>query len=63
MSRAYLLILIPAAVVGVSYFLIFHSLGMAVGSAPFLGTLVVFVVALFAVRHYHRSKRNRSHHP
>jgi hypothetical protein len=63
MSRAYLLILIPAAVVGGFYFFIFHSLGMAIHPAPFLGTLGLFVVAVLLVRHYQTTKPRRSRRP
>jgi hypothetical protein len=55
--RAYLLIAIPAVVVGILYFAIFHSLGMAVGPAPFLGTLVAFVAAVLIVRRQQRRKQ------
>ena len=57
MRRAYLLIAIPALVVGIFYFAIFHSLGMPIGPAPFLGTLVAFVVAVLLVRRRQRRKR------
>ena len=59
MRRAYLLIVIPAAVVGVFYLAIFYSLGMAVSWAPFLGTAVLFVGALLLVRRYQRRKVKR----
>lgn len=59
MRRAYLLIVIPAAVVGVFYLAIFHSLGLAVSWAPFLGTAVLFVGALLLVRRYQRRKVRR----
>jgi hypothetical protein len=63
MSRAYLLILVPAAVVGVFYFFIFHSFGMAIHPAPFLGTLGLFVVAVVLVRHYRSINPRRSRRP
>ena len=59
MRRAYLLIVIPAAIVGVFYLSIFHSLGMAVSWVPFLGTAVLFVSALLLVRRYQRRKVRR----
>ena len=59
MRRTYLLIVIPAVVVGAFYLAIFHSLGMAVSWAPFLGTAVLFVGALLLVRHYQRRKVKR----
>ena len=46
MRRAYLLIVVPAAIVGIFYLAIFHSLGMPIGWAPFLGAAGAFVAAL-----------------
>src|ERR1700722_8079322 len=63
MSRAYLLILVPAAVVGVFYFFIFHNFGMAIHPAPFLGTLGLFVVAVVLVRRYQSINPRRSRRP
>jgi hypothetical protein len=59
MSRAYLLIVLPAAIVGVCYFAIFHSLGMAIHPAPFLVAAAGFVAAVFAVRYFQRRKTRR----
>ena len=59
MRRAYLLIVIPAAVVGIFYWAIFRSLGMPVSWAPFLGTAVLFVAALLVVKRYQRRKVRR----
>jgi hypothetical protein len=59
MSRAYLLIVVPAAIVGIFYVAIFHSLGMAIGWAPFLGTAVAFIAALILVRRYQQRKLRR----
>jgi hypothetical protein len=59
MSRAYLLIVLPAAVVGLCYFAIFHSLGMPVRPAPFIGAAAGFVAAVLAVRYYQRRKPRR----
>ncbi len=59
-SRAYLLVLVPAAIVGISYFFVFHSFGMAIHPWPFLGTLGIFIVALLLVRYYHGTKPRRS---
>jgi hypothetical protein len=60
MSRAYLLIVIPAVIVGAFYLAIFHGLGMAVSWAPFLGTAVLFVGALFLVLRHQRRKVKRT---
>lgn len=59
MSRAYVLIAIPAVVVGIFYLAIFHSLGMPVHAAPFLGAAAVFATAIFFVRRYQRKKARR----
>jgi hypothetical protein len=59
MSRAYLLIILPAALVGVCYFAVFHSLGMPVKPAPFLGAAAGFVAAVLVVRYYQRRKSRR----
>jgi hypothetical protein len=59
MRRAYLLIVIPAAVVGIFYYAIFHSLGMPLMAAPFLGAAGAFVAALVIVRRYQRRKLKR----
>jgi hypothetical protein len=59
MRRAYLLIVLPAAIVGLIYFAIFHSLGMQVHPAPFLGAAGGFVVAVLVVNYYQRRKPRR----
>ncbi len=59
MRRAYLLIVVPAAVVGIFYLAVFHSLGMPVGWGPFLGTAVVFITALLFVRRHQQRKLRR----
>jgi len=61
--RAYLLIILPAAIVGVGYFVIFHGLGLEMTPAPFLGALVAFAVALFFVRRYANRKARRPGRP
>jgi len=58
-SRAYLIIVIPAIVVGVFYVAIFRGLGFDINLAPFLGTAVLFCGALFGVLRYQRRKQNR----
>jgi ABC-type spermidine/putrescine transport system permease subunit II len=60
MRLAYLLIALPAVIVGIFYLAIFHSLGMPVGWAPFLGTAAVFATALILVRRYQQRKLRRS---
>ena len=62
MRRAYLLIAVPAAIVGIFYLAIFHSLGVTVGWAPFAGTAVIFAAALFFVRRHLQRKARRAGH-
>ena len=58
MRRAYLLIFIPALLVGVCYFVVFHSLGYPIAPGPFLGAAGGIVAAVLLVRHYvHRHAR------
>ena len=59
MLRAYLLIAIPAALVGVAYVILFHSLGVQIHGAPFLGAAAAAVAAILIVRHYHKRKSRR----
>ena len=59
MRRAYLLIVLPAAIVGIFYFAIFHALGMEIHAAPFVGAAVAIVAALLIVRRYQRRKIRR----
>ena len=59
MRLAYLLIALPAVIVGIFYLAIFHSLGMPVGWAPFLGAAVAFIAALILVRRYQQRKLRR----
>ena len=59
MHRAYLLITIPAAIVGIFYFVVFRSAGMEVHAAPFLGAIGAFVAALVTVRFFQRRKARR----
>ena len=56
MHRGFLIIFVPAAIVGVFYIVIFRGLGMDVKLAPFLGTAAAFVVGLIGVRRYQRRK-------
>jgi len=60
MRRAYLLIALPAAVVGVFYFIVFHLMGMEVRLAPFLGTAAAFLAAVWIVRRYQKRKIGRT---
>ena len=59
MRRAYLLIVLPAAVVGVFYFAIFHALGMEIHAAPFVGAGFAIAAGLFFVLRYQRRKARR----
>jgi len=59
MSRAYLLIAIPAAIVGIFYFVLFHGMGVHLTAAPFIGAIGGFAAAVWLVRHYQRRKIRR----
>ena len=59
MRRAYLLIVLPAVIVGIFYFTIFHALGMEIRPAPFVGAAVGIVAAILIVRRYQRRKVRR----
>ena len=58
-SRAYLLITLPAAIVGVLYVIVFHMLDMPIRVAPFLGAAGAFLAALLLVRRYQKRKVRR----
>jgi hypothetical protein len=58
MRRAYLLIFIPALIVGVCYFAVFHGLGYPISPVPFLAAAGAVVAAVILVRYYlHRHMR------
>ena len=59
MNRAYLIMILPAVVVGAFYLAIFRGLGFGVQVAPFLGTAAVFLGALIGVWRYQRRKQGR----
>jgi hypothetical protein len=56
-SRAYLIIILPAVVVGAFYVAIFRGLGFDVRFAPFLGTAAIFLGAVIGVWRYQRRKQ------
>lgn len=58
MRRAYLLIAIPALLVGAGYVLVFRSLRLEIEALPFVAVLGAFAAALWLVRrHRHRKVR------
>jgi ABC-type Fe3+ transport system permease subunit len=57
LQRAYLIILIPAVLVGISYVAIFRWLGFDIPLGPLLGTAAAFLAALFGVWRYQRRKQ------
>ena len=59
MRRAYLLIVVPPAIVGAFYFAIFHALGVEIHPAPFVGAGIAIAAALFFVLRYQRRKVRR----
>jgi hypothetical protein len=59
MSRAYFLILIPAALVGVAYVILLHYLSVPIHVGPLLGAGAAAIAAILIVRHYQRRKSRR----
>ena len=59
MNRAYLLIAIPAALVGIAYVVLLRLIGVQIYGAPFLGAPVALLAAILIVRRFHRSKGAR----
>jgi ABC-type Fe3+ transport system permease subunit len=59
MHRAYFLIAIPAALVGVAYVILLRHIGVQIHGGPFLGTAAALVAAILIVRHYQRRKSRR----
>jgi uncharacterized membrane protein len=59
MRRAYFLIAIPAALVGVAYVILLRHIGVQIHGGPFLGMAAAFVAAILIVRHYQRRKARR----
>jgi ABC-type Fe3+ transport system permease subunit len=59
MRRAYLLIAIPAVLVGVGYVVLLNHLGVRIHNSPFLGAGAAFIAAILIVRHYQRRKSRR----
>ena len=45
MRRAYLLIVIPAVLVGIAYVILLRHIGVQIRLGPFLGTAAAFVAA------------------
>ena len=59
MSRAYFLILIPAALVGVAYVILLRRLSVPIHIGPFLGAAAAAIAAILVVRRYQRRKSRR----
>jgi len=59
MRRAYLLIALPALVIGACYFIVFRSMGLEIQPAPFLGAAGGFAAAVLLVRFYLRRHMRR----
>jgi hypothetical protein len=55
--KGFLIVFVPAAIVGVCYIALFRALGYDVGLAPFLGTAVAFAGGLAGVWRYQMRKR------
>lgn len=59
MSRAYFLILIPAALVGVGYVILLRRISVPIQIGPFLGAAAAAIAAILVVRRYQRRKSRR----
>ena len=59
MRRAYLLIVIPAVVVGIAYVILLHYIGVPIHVGPFLGAAAAFIAAVLIVRRYQKRKAGR----
>ena len=59
MRRAYLLIVLPALIVGIFYLVVFRSMGWQLQPAPFLGAIAAFLAGLLIVRRSRRRKGRR----
>lgn len=63
MRRAYLLIAIPAVLVGIAYVIVLRRMELGINIAPFLGTAVAAVAAIVLVRRYQKRKPRRRGNP
>lgn len=63
MSRAYLLIAIPAVLVGIAYVVLLRRMGVQIHGAPFLGAAVALFAAILIVRRFQKSKGPRRGKP
>jgi ABC-type Fe3+ transport system permease subunit len=59
MRRAYLLIAIPAVLVGIAYVILLRHIGVQIHAGPFLGTVAAFIAAILIVRRHQRRKQRR----
>ena len=59
MHRAYLLIAIPAALVGCGYVIVLRHLGVQIHTGPFWGSAAAVIAAILMVRRYQRRKSRR----
>ena len=61
MQRAFLIVLIPALVVGIFYVAMFRGLGLALSPLPCIGVAAAIAAGLIGVRRYQRRKEQRRH--
>jgi len=57
MNRAFLIVLIPAALVGVGYFFVFRHAGIPFRPIPLVMAAVGFAIAVGLVHRYTRRRR------
>jgi hypothetical protein len=58
-QRAFLIVLIPALVVGIFYVAVFRGLGLGLSPLPFLGAAAALAAGLIGVRRYQRRKQEK----
>jgi ABC-type spermidine/putrescine transport system permease subunit II len=59
MNRSFLIIILPAIVVGLGYLFMFHWLGYALEPFRFVGAAIVVVAAVILVQRHQRRKAPR----
>jgi len=59
MRRAYLLIAIPAALVGMAYVILLRRIGLQIHAGPFAAAAAAFLAAVLLVRRYQRRTSRR----
>lgn len=59
MRRAYLLISIPAVLVGIAYVILLRHLALQIHAGPFLGAAAAAIAGILIVRRYQKRRPRR----